>query len=72
MIKSRKRGKSFNRKTANESMIMGLRVSGSYGPLCSLSHVLSLDKELQENDKKGNIQRDEDKYNIVERKDFAD
>ena len=48
-IRTRKRkASSFNKQTANESLQMGLRVAVSYGPFCTLSHVLSIDKELKE------------------------
>eukprot|EP01083_Nonionella_stella_P050522 134377_1 len=73
ILGTRKRKMSaFNKETANESLIMGLRVAGSFGSFCSFPHAMTLDKELQENDKKGYIERDEDKSNIVELKDFFD
>lgn len=68
---SRKRKmSSFNKQTANEYMEMSLRIAGSFGSFCTLNHVMSLDRELQENDKKGYIERKEDRYEIVELKDF--
>merc|ERR1712083_862850 len=66
----RRKMSSFNKQTANEYMEMGLRIAGSFGAFCTLNHVMSLDKELQENDKKGYIERKEDRYNIDELKDF--
>ena len=68
--KTRKRKmSSYNKSTADESMVMGLRIAGSYGPFCSLSHAMSLDAELKQEDKSGQIERDDEKYKIDELKD---
>jgi len=71
-ISRKRKMSSFNKQTANEYMEMCLRIAGSFGSFCSLNHVMSLDKELQENDKKGYIERKEDRYRIDELKDFAE
>ena len=64
----RRKGSVYNKHTAVESMVMGLRVAGSYGAFCSLSHAMSMDKELQEKDKNGNIHSERDRYLIDELK----
>lgn len=65
----RRKMSSYNKSTADESMVMGLRIAGSYGPFCTLPHVMSIDEELKQDDKKGGIERDDEKYKIVELKD---
>ncbi len=62
----RRKGSIYNKHTAVESMVMGLRVAGSYGSFCSLSHAMTLDKKLQEMDKNGNIHSERDRYLIDE------
>lgn len=58
----------YNKHTAHESMVIGLRVAGSFGPFCSLPHAMSMDNELQEMDKDGKIYSERDKYMIHELK----
>merc|ERR1719242_928747 len=66
--KMKRKGSVYNKHTAHESMTVGLRVAGSYGPFCSLPHVMSLDKELQEKEKNEKIYSQRDRYLIDELK----
>ena len=65
----RRKLSSYNKSTADECIVMGLRIAGSFGSFCNLSHVMSLDAELQSDDKIGRIQRPDEKYRIEELKD---
>lgn len=43
----------FNKNTANESMTMSLRVCASYGPFCTLEHVIGIEMEMKALEKSG-------------------